>query len=181
MCVLRTPGAEQATASSCHFWLLPVVKKVFSWRFDETRSYWTRTDEHERSIFFLRPATNDQIKIWVLRANIPEQMRFLLSFLFLVQHPLAGRQVTAPGDWILLSCHPPRCPPARLCWDALLAGSEGRYFNLFAQWLLEYPTFICLNSGGDSSLSNDILTLEKSYLSLWPHSFACCIFNNGFN
>lgn len=84
--------------------------------------------EHEQTwmIPFQRPATNDQItrrSEW----NVSGQSRYLFSVPFLV---------SSHSSWRLdLSVLPPTC------WDMLFAGSEGHSFCLFAQWLLEHPTF----------------------------------------
>lgn len=81
----------------------------------------------------------------------------------------------------------PPCPTT-LCGSLLhsfgtrcLWALKVNIFAFFAQWSLDYSTFTRSNSGVDSSPSHEVLTLENPCLSLWLHSFACCIFNNGFN
>lgn len=119
MCVLRKPGAKQAVVSSCHSWPLPIVKKVFDSKFDQTHRYWKK-NRHERSLDG-KCSRKNKFSAQLLVSCCAASSSWTLN------HSSWRRGPSVP---------PPSAVPS--CWDALFVGSEGCYLGLFAQWLLEY-------------------------------------------
>lgn len=85
------------------------------------------TNRHERSIFFYdRPQmTRLRSEFWGQIFQNKWGFSSASCFLCSILLPDVKSQLLETGSFC------PACPPARPCWDALLAGSEGRYFNLF--------------------------------------------------